>query len=80
MIYDQGDIIEVGFDPARGHEPSKKRPALAVRSSYGFNRSNSMTIVCPISSNMTQFFFMKNFLRITAYKEPLSWNSCVPWA
>ena len=56
MIYDQGDIIEVGFDPARGHEPSKKRPALAVRSSYGFNRSNSMTIVCPISSNMTPFF------------------------
>ncbi len=55
MIYDQGDIIEVNFDPTRGHEPSKKRPALVV-SSYDFNRSNSMTIVCPITSNMTPFF------------------------
>lgn len=55
MIYDQGDIIEVDFDPTRGHEPSKKRPALVV-SSYDFNISNSMTIVCPITSNLAPFF------------------------
>ena len=55
MIFDQGDIIELDFDPTRGHEPSKVRPALVV-SSYDFNISNSMTIVCPITSRMKPFF------------------------
>lgn len=55
MIYSQGDIVEVNFDPTRGHEPQKLRPALVV-SSYDFNRSNSMTIVCPISSREKSFF------------------------
>ena len=55
MIYSQGDIVEVDFDPTKGHEPQKRRPAVVV-SSYDFNRSNSMTIVCPITSNMRPFF------------------------
>lgn len=55
MIFDQGDIVEVDFDPTRGHEPSKKRPALVV-STFDFNRSNSMTIVCPITSREKPFF------------------------
>ncbi len=55
MIFDQGDIIEVDFDPTRGHEPSKKRPALVV-SNYDFNITNSMTLVCPITTRMKPFF------------------------
>ena len=55
MIFDQGDIIELDFDPTRGHEPSKVRPALVV-SNYHFNISNSMTIVCPITSRLRPFF------------------------
>ena len=55
MIFDQGDIVEVDFDPTKGHEPQKKRPALVV-STYDFNISNSMTIVCPISSREKDFF------------------------
>ena len=55
MVFDQGDIVEVDFDPTKGHEPAKKRPALVV-SSYDFNISNSMTIVCPISSREKDFF------------------------
>ena len=55
MIYSQGDIVEVDFDPTKGHEPQKRRPAVVV-SSYDFNRSNSMAIVCPITSNMRPFF------------------------
>lgn len=54
-LYAQGDLIEVDFDPTRGHEPSKRRPALVV-STYDFNLSNSMTIVCPITSNVRPFF------------------------
>ena len=54
MIYDQGDIVEVNFDPTLGHEPQKSRPALVV-SSYDFNISNSMTIVCPITPRKSGF-------------------------
>lgn len=54
MIFDQGDIVEVGFDPTRGHEPQKTRTALVV-STWEFNTSNSMTIVCPISSRERPF-------------------------
>lgn len=54
-VFNQGDIIEVNFDPTRGHKPAKTRPALVV-SSYDFNISNSMTIVCPISSRERPFF------------------------
>lgn len=55
MIYSQGDVIEVDFDPTKGHEPQKCRPAVVV-SSYDFNRSCSMTVVCPITSTMKPFF------------------------
>ena len=55
MIYEQGDIIEVDFDPTVGHEPAKKRPALVV-SNIDFNLSCSMTIVCPITSAANDFF------------------------
>lgn len=51
---DQGDIIEVDFGPMRGHEPQKLRPALVV-STWSFNMSNSMTIVCPISTRERPF-------------------------
>jgi mRNA interferase MazF len=55
MLFEQGDIVEVNFDPTRGHEPRKKRPALVV-SSNDFNNSTSMTIVCPITSADNGFF------------------------
>ena len=55
MIFDQGDIVEIGFDPTKGHKPQKKRHTLVV-STYDFNISNSMTIVYPISSQGKDFF------------------------
>ena len=55
MIFEQGDIIEVNFNPTVGHEPANKRPALVV-SNYDFNISNSMTIVCPITNRLKPFF------------------------
>ena len=54
-VYSQGDIVEVDFNPTKGHEPANVRPALVV-SSYDFNISNSMTIVCPISNREKEFF------------------------
>jgi mRNA interferase MazF len=55
MIFQQGDIVHVDFGPTKGHEPQKPRPALVV-SSYDFNISASMTIVCPIASSEKSFF------------------------
>jgi mRNA interferase MazF len=55
MIFEQGDIVEVNFDPTLGHEPRKKRPALVVGNA-DFNNSTSMTIVCPVTSADNGFF------------------------
>jgi mRNA interferase MazF len=46
---EQGDIIEVDFTPAVGHEPAKLRPAIVV-SEYGFNSRSSLVALIPISS------------------------------
>ncbi|GHT77894.1 mRNA interferase [Actinomycetota bacterium] len=55
MLFNQGDIITVDFNPTKGHEPQNLRPALVV-SSNDFNIATSMTIVCPISSVESKFF------------------------
>lgn len=51
----QGDIIIVDFDPTRGHEPRKRRPALVV-SSFEYDISTSMTLVCAITSTVSGFY------------------------
>ena len=55
MFFEQGDIVDISFDPTIGHEPKKKRPALVI-SSNDFNSSTSMTIVCPITTKDNGFF------------------------
>jgi len=55
MIFEQGDIVMVNFDPSVGHEPKCKRPALVV-SNYKFNRATNMTLVCPITRADNRFF------------------------
>ena len=54
MIYNQGDIISFNLNPSIGHEPAGKRPAIVV-SSFDFNMSTSMTLVCPITSANNAF-------------------------
>ena len=55
MVFEQGDIIVVDFDPTKGHEPQKRRPALVV-SNADYNIATSLTIVCPITSSESRFF------------------------
>lgn len=50
MICEQGDLIEVNFDPTSGHEPQERRPALVVSVSFFNNVLSSLTVVCPITS------------------------------
>lgn len=51
-LFEQGDIIEVNFDPTLGHEPKKMRPALVVSVGYFNNVLSSLTVVCPITSTV----------------------------
>ena len=47
MVFEQGDIVYLDFDPQAGHEQRGRRPALVV-SNNTFNRFSSLTMVCPI--------------------------------
>ena len=46
----QGDIVWIDFDPAKGHEIQKRRPAV-VMSSSAYNSATRYCMVCPITSN-----------------------------
>jgi len=47
-VPDRGDIIDLDFDPTRGHETRGRRPAL-VLSPFAFNRQSGFALVCPIT-------------------------------
>ncbi len=51
---EQGDIIEVDFNPSVGHEPAKARPAIVV-TAYAFNVRSSLVGVVPIQSADTGY-------------------------
>ena len=51
-LFEQGDVIEVNFNPTVGHEPQKLRPALVVSVGYFNNIVSSLTVVCPITSTV----------------------------
>ncbi|MFD1902763.1 type II toxin-antitoxin system PemK/MazF family toxin [Enterococcus termitis] len=49
----QGDIVTINFDPSKGSEIQKRRPAL-VMSRNEYNLSSNLIIVCPITSTTKQ--------------------------
>jgi mRNA interferase MazF len=48
----RGDVYLVEFDPARGHEIKKTRPALVIQNDIG-NQYSSVTIVAAITSRIS---------------------------
>lgn len=48
-VLEQGDVIEVDFSPAVGHEPAKRRPAVVI-TDYGFNTRSSLVGVVPVQT------------------------------
>lgn len=68
---EQGDIVEVDFSPAYGHEPAKRRPAVVV-SGYGFNSRSSMTAIVPITTTDNGYP-----LHIEMGKSPVRGYACV---
>jgi mRNA interferase MazF len=55
MIFKQGDLVWMDFDPTLGHEPKNRRPALVV-SNNEFNMSTTMTLVIPITTYDNGFY------------------------
>ena len=47
MDIKRGDVIDIDFDPARGHEIRKTRPAVVVQNDVG-NQYSPLVIVSPI--------------------------------
>jgi mRNA interferase MazF len=50
QLYEQGNIVELDFDPTKGHGPAKRRPALVLSVGYFNNVLSSLSVVCPITS------------------------------
>lgn len=50
MLLEQGDLIDVDFNPAVGHEPQNLRPAVVLSVGYFNNVASSLTVVCPITN------------------------------
>lgn len=48
----RGDLYLVEFDPARGHEIQKTRPALVIQNDIG-NQHSPITIVAAITSKLS---------------------------
>ena len=55
-IPDRGDIIWLNFDPKSGHEQSGRRPALVI-SPKNYNEKTSLSICCPITSQIKGYPF-----------------------
>lgn len=53
----QRDIIKISFDPSRGTEIKKRRPALVI-SKNNYNKSHSQVILCPITSTKKEAFYL----------------------
>ena len=50
----QGDIIELNFNPTKGHEQRGKRPALIISNEKYYQRTK-LLVVCPISNTESSF-------------------------
>lgn len=55
MVYipEQGDLIWLDFDPSRGGEIMKRRPAFVISKKI-FNKHTKMAIVAPVTSTIKQ--------------------------
>tara|TARA_R110002095_G_C4169382_1_gene231660 strand:- start:48 stop:395 length:348 start_codon:yes stop_codon:yes gene_type:complete len=56
FIPSRGDFIWLDFNPQRGKEQAKKRPALVI-SPEVYNAKSSLALVCPITSKYRGWVF-----------------------
>jgi mRNA interferase MazF len=51
-----GDIVWLDFDPQKGREQAKRRPALVV-TDQAYNRASGLALVCPLTSRRKPYPF-----------------------
>lgn len=59
----QGDIVWVDFEPSKGHEIKKRRPALVI-SRNEYSKVSPFCVVCPITStirNHTVYYNLEGY-------------------
>ncbi|MHC5227157.1 type II toxin-antitoxin system PemK/MazF family toxin [Enterococcus sp. LJL99] len=67
----QGDIIQINFNPSAGREIQKRRPAIVISSHY-YNGSTGFVAVCPITSTNKANFIPLDRSHVThGYINPL---------
>lgn len=49
MIYEQGDILSINFDPSARHEPAGRHYGIVI-SPWDVNRLSSLTVLVPVTS------------------------------
>ncbi len=54
MIFQQGDILLIDFNPSKGHEPKDRHPAIVV-SSTRVNYMTNLILLAPITSTDNKF-------------------------
>ena len=54
MIYEQGDIVSINFDPSKQHEPAGRHYAVVI-SPWTINSMSSLTIVAPVTSRDNKY-------------------------
>ena len=54
MIYEQGDIVSINFDPSKRHEPAGRHYAIVI-SPWTINSMSSLTIVAPVTSTNNKY-------------------------
>lgn len=50
LIFEQGDIVSINFDPSLRHEPAGRHYGIVV-STFGANARSSLTYLVPVTSN-----------------------------
>ena len=55
-VPDAGDIVFLDFDPQRGREQAKRRPAI-VLTDERYNRASGLAVVCPLTSKRKPYPF-----------------------
>lgn len=55
-VPERGDVVWVDFDPTRGHEQAKTRPAL-VLSPRSYNQKTNLALMCPITTKAKGYPF-----------------------
>ncbi|GEQ33362.1 type II toxin-antitoxin system PemK/MazF family toxin [Marinilactibacillus psychrotolerans] len=67
----QGDIVWINFDPSKGKEIKKKRPAL-ILSTDEYNKATGMIVVCPITSTeRAEFIEIDEIQKVSGFINPL---------